>query len=205
MLNKNLILVLLILFFSGSMFADVPPAIKEMRIDIDLAFTPREDFDDYRFFLAAGRELEEITIKKDVPVIINSENRGGSHRYATFIAIAKTSLKGVASLSEDEQEKINVSILKKENEGFISLIKHTFSEDIPIGERANKIYPIYEIKREANLPKAFEGQGISRKISDEEEAIMTFAKYENATIIGGILIALAIIFAGIFMIRKTKK
>lgn len=205
MLNKNLILVLLILIFSVVLFADVPPARNEMRIDIDLAFTPREDFDDYRFFLTAGRELEEITIKKDVPVIIDSKNRGGSHRYATLIAIPKTSLKGVTKLSDDEQEKLNVSILKKESEGFISLIKHTFSEDIPIGERANKIYPVYEIRREANLPKAFEGQGISRKISDEEEAIMTFAKYEKATIVGGILIALAVIFVGIFIIRKPKK
>ena len=193
------------MLFSSAIFADVPPPRNEMRIDIDLAFTPREDFDDYRFFLASGRELEEITIKKDVPVIINSENRGGSNRYATLIAIPKTSLKGSAKLSDDEQQKINVSILKKESDGFISLIKHTFSEDIPIGERVNKKYPTYEIKREGKLPKAFEGQGVSRKLNDEEEAIITFAKYEKATIIGGVLLTLAVLFGGVFLFRRSRK
>lgn len=205
MLNKNLIWLVFAVLFTMSVFADVPPARNEMRIDIDLAFTPREDFDDYRFFLASGRNLEEITIKKDVPVIINGENRRGENRYAALIAIPKTSLKGVTELSDDEQEKINVSILKKESDGFITLLRHHFSEDIPIGERVNKVYPVYEIKREANLPKAFEGQGISRKISDEEEAIITSAKYEKATIIGGVLLTLAVLLIGLFLFRRSRK
>jgi hypothetical protein len=205
MLNKNLVLMLFVVLFSLSVFADVPPPRNEMRIDIDLSFTPREDFDDYRFFLASGRNLEEITIKKDVPVIINGENRRGENRYAALIAIPKTNLKDVAKLSDDEQEKINVSILKKESTGFITILRHQFSEDIPIGERVNKIYPVYEIKREANLPKAFEGQGISRKLDDEEEAIITSAKYEKATIIGGILLTLAVLFGGMFLFRRSRK
>ncbi len=205
MLNKNFTLMLFVALFSVCIFADVPPARNEMRIDIDLAFTPREDFDDYRFFLASGRELEEITIKKDVPVIINGENRRGENRYAALIAIPKTSLKGVAKLSDDEQEKINVSILKKESAGFITILRHQFSEDIPIGERVNKLYPVYEIKREANLPKAFEGQGISRKLDDKEEAIITSAKYENATIVGGVLLTLAVLVGGVFLFRRSRK
>jgi hypothetical protein len=187
------------------MYADVPPARNEMRINVDLAFTPRDDFADYRFFLASGSKLEEITLKKDVPVIINGENRGGSQRHTRLIAIPKASLQDKAKLTDDEQEKIIVSIYKKENNDYIELIKHSFQEDIPIGERVNKIYPVYEIRREANLPKAFEGQGISRKINDEEETIISFAKYQKATIIGGILITLAVIFVGIYMIRKRKK
>lgn len=205
MLNKYLVLLLFVALFSVGIFADVPPARNEMRIDIDLAFTPRDDFEDYRFFLASGRELEEITIKKDVPVTINSKNRGGVNRYAALIAIPKTSLKGVAELSADEQQKINVAIYKKENNEVISLIKHTFSEDIPIGERVSKIYPVYEIRREANVPKVFEGQGISKKISDEEETIITSAKYEEATITGGILMTLLSIFIGVFLFRKSWK
>jgi hypothetical protein len=204
MLNKKLTLMLFVALFSVVIIADVPPPRNEMRIDIDLAFTPREDFDDYRFFLAAGRELEEITIKKDVPVIINSGNRAGANRYATLIAIPKASLKGVAKLSDDEQEKINVSIYKKENNDYIELLKHSFQEDIPIGERVNKIYPVYEIRREANLPKAFEGQGISKKISDEEEAIISFAKYEKATIIGGSLLTLAVLVGGVYLFRRSR-
>jgi hypothetical protein len=204
MLNKYLVLMLFAVIFSLSVFADVPPPRNEMRVDIDLAFTPREDFDDYRFFVAAGRNLEEITIKKDVPVIINAENRGGSNRYATLIAIPKTSMKGVTKLPDEEQEKINVSIYKKENNGYVELLKHTFSEDIPIGERRDKKFPTYEIKREANLPKAFEGQGISKKISDEEEAIISFAKYEKATIIGGSLLTLAVLVGGVYLFRRSR-
>jgi hypothetical protein len=205
MLNKNLLLILLVLILSVVILADVPPARNEIRIDVDLAFTPRDDFADYRFFLASGNQLEEITLKKDVPSIIKGENRGGMLRRTILIAIPKAILQDKAKLSDDEQEKIVVSIYKKDNNNYIELLKHSFQEDIPIGERVDKIYPKYELKREGNLPKAFEGQGISKKTNEEEEETITFAKYEKATIIAGILMALAFVFVGTYIFRKTKK
>jgi hypothetical protein len=203
MLNKNLILILFALIFSVCIFADVPPARNEMRIFVDLAFTPRDDFADYRFFLAYGGGLNEIEVKKDVPIILEGSKHGGQLRTSYLIAVPKKELEGVDKMSDEQEQKIVVSVFGKDNKGYIELIKHTFQEDIPISERVNKIYPVYELKREGNLPKLFDGQGISKKISDEEESIITSAKYEEATITGGILMTLASIFIGVFLFRKS--
>jgi hypothetical protein len=186
-------------------FADVPPARNEMRIFVDLAFTPRDDFADYRFFIAYGGGLNEIEVKKDVPVILEGSKHGGQLRTSSLIAIPKKELEGVGKMSDEQEQKIVVSVIRRDNKGYIELIKHTFQEDIPIGERVNKIYPVYEIRREANLPKAFEGQGISKKINDEEEAIITFAKYEKATIIGGVFLTLAVLLLGVYLFRRSRK
>jgi hypothetical protein len=203
MLNKYLILILFVLIFSVCIFADVPPARNEMRIFVDLAFTPRDDFADYRFFLAYGGGLNEIEVKKDVPIILEGSKHGGQLRTSYLIAVPKKELEGVDKMSDEQEQKIVVSVFGKDNKGYIELIKHTFQEDIPISERVNKIYPVYELKREGNLPKLFDGQGISKKISDEEESIITSAKYEEATITGGILMTLASIFIGVFLFRKS--
>jgi hypothetical protein len=205
MLNKNLILLLFVLIFSVFIFADVPPARNEIRTDIDLAFTPRDDFADYRFFLAYGGGLNEIEVKKDVPVILEGSKHGGQLRYSSLIAIAKVDLEGIDKISDEQEQKIVVSVIKRDNKGYIELIKHTFQEDIPIGERVNKIYPVYELKREGNLPKLFEGQGISKKLNDEEEEIVKFAKYEKATIIAGILLTLAVLLGGVYLFRRSRK
>jgi hypothetical protein len=203
MLNKNLILILFALIFSVCIFADVPPARNEMRIFVDLAFTPRDDFADYRFFLAYGGGLNEIEVKKDVPVILEGTEHGGQLRYSSLIAIPKVDLEGIEKISDEQEQKIAVSVIRRDNKGYIELIKHTFQEDIPISERVSKIYPVYELKREGNLPKLFDGQGISKKISNEEALIITSAKYEEATIVGGVLLTLASIFIGVFLFRKS--
>jgi hypothetical protein len=203
MLNKYLVLILFVLIFSVCVFADVPPARNEMRILVDLAFTPRDDFADYRFFIAYGGGLNEIEVKKDVPVILEGSEHGGQLRTSFLIAIPKKELEGVDKISDEQEQKIVVSVFRKDNKGYIELIKHTFQEDIPIGERVNKIYPVYELKREGSLPKLFDGKGISKKVSNEEELIITSAKYQEATIIGGVLMTLVSIFIGVFLFRKS--
>jgi hypothetical protein len=203
MLNRKLSLILCLLLFTSFVCADIPPDRDEMMNVSDLQVKPTDEFADYRFFLLYGSDLEEITVKKDVPVIIEGDDRNGQRKYARFIALPKSVLQGDVKLTDDQERKLVDSIYKDENKDFIQLLEHRFKDYIKTDQRVNQTYPVYELRREGNLPKAVPMQPVSRKISDEEEAIITSAKYEKATIIGGILLTLAVLLIGVYLFRRA--
>jgi hypothetical protein len=205
MLNKKLTLILFIVLFSLSVFADVPPPSNEKRILIDLALTPRDDFADYRFFIAYGGGLEEISLKKDVKLLLEAAEHGGQQTHSYIIAIPKANLSGVDKLSEEQQMKYVIPVLKRTNDGYVELVKHVFREDVPKTDSADKKVVEIEVKRVDNLPKAFEGKGVTAKPSEQKLEINNSAGLGNATIIGGILITLAVLFGGVFLFRKSRK
>ncbi len=205
MLSKKLSLILCLLIVTSFVCADIPPDRDELMNVTDLSFTPRDDFAEFRFFLLYGSDLEEIKLKKDVPVIIEGNDRNGQRKYAQLIALPKSVLQGDGKISDEQELKTVNSIYNEENKDYVKLFNHNFKEIIKADQRVNKTVPVYELKREGNLPKAVEIYAVSRKISDEEEAVINNTSSSKATIIGGVLLTLAVLFGGVFLFRRSRK
>jgi hypothetical protein len=205
MLNKKLTLILFFVLFSIVANADVPPPSDQKRILNDLSITLRDDFADYRFFIAYGGGLEEIMPKKDVPLLLEANKHGGQQTHSFIVAIPKADLPESEKLSEELQQKLVLSVIGRKHAGYVELIQHTFREDVPKTEAADKKVAEIDIKRIDSLPKAVESKGVVAKQGDQKLEINNSAGLGNATIIGGILITLAVLFGGVFLFRKSRK
>jgi hypothetical protein len=205
MLSKNLILLLFVALFSIITNADVPPPSDQKRMMNDLSVTLRDDFADYRFFIAYGGGLQEIMPKKDVPLVLEGNSHGGQQTYSFIVAIPKADLPDSKNLSEEVQQKFVVKVIGRKNAGYVQLVQHTFHEDVPKTESADKKVVEIEVKRIDNLPKAFDSKGGIVKQSDQKLEINNASTAGIATIIGGVLLTLAVLLSGLFFFRRSRK
>lgn len=200
---KNLIIIFSLLLISTfSLKADVPPDDGYVRVRINLVTETQEDLTDYRFFIDFNGDLREVDVKSKGRSEISPMGGGARYSSGTFFAIPKKSLKDFEEkISGEQAGKLSRLISTKEIEGVVELAQHSFSRDVPKGEKAPEIY--YVIKREANTLKA-------ERISDEKpkanpSASTVLSTSRASYIIAGILIALAVFATGIFAFRKASK
>lgn len=202
MIKQLIFIFLLPLIFTVSLKADVAPDDGYERVSLNLVTETNEDLWDYRFFLDFYGDLREVEIKgkgrREIPPM------GGGARYSSgaLLAIPKINLKEFdGKFSADQAEKLSRLIKNKEIEGIVELAKHRFSRDVPKGENPAEVY--YVIKREENTLKA-------EKIGEEEpKSVLSgqsvLSNSRLSFVIGGILITLAVLAAGIFAFRKAAK
>jgi hypothetical protein len=197
-MNKIRRLMPIILIFNIFTYADVPPETGKNRVGINLITETNEDFADFRFFLDFYGDLREVEIKSRGRSEIAP--MGGGARYASgaLLAIPKTNLRDFeGDLSTDRIEVLSRAIKNKKIEGVVELIKHRFSMDVPKGKKPPEVF--YELKRSA------EGITAERVTKPSKSVDSTASNSRISYVVGGILISLAIMLAGIFAFRKAAK
>ena len=202
MIKKLLIIFSFLLISTFSSKADVPPDAGYVRVRINLVTETKEDLTDYRFFLDFYGDLREVEVKSygrsEIPPM------GGGARYSsgTLLAIPKKSLKDFEEkLSGEQSNNLSRSIKNKEIEGVVELAKHSFSRDVPKGEKLAEVY--YVIKREENTLKA---ERITEEKPKSNPSAQSFLSTSRVSyVIAGILITLAVFVTGIFAFRKASK
>jgi hypothetical protein len=203
MIAKLLGLILpLILLFTFLVKADVPPENGYVRVSIDLVTETEEDLSDYRFFLDFYGDLREVAVKSKGRAVIPSMGGGARYSSGTFLAIPKKNLKGYGGeLSTDQLHELSQLIKAKKIEGVVELARHRFSADIPKDEKPAEVY--YILKRDGETLKA---EKISKEQPKTSSNLQTVSASSRIGLIaGGILITLAVVFAGVFAFRKVSK
>jgi len=185
-----------ILLFTFLAKADVPPPAGQVRSEIDLVTETTEELSDYRFFLDFYGDLREVEIKSKGRTEIPPMGGGARYGSGTLLAIPKSSLSAFeGKLSNEQAEKLSSAIKNKEIAGVVELVKHRFIMDVPRGDKPPEVF--YVITREEDTLKA------ERLAKEAPPSI--FANSRTGLIVGGILISLAVLCAGIFAFRKAAK
>ncbi len=197
--------------FFASAFADVPPDPGQKRVVLSIIVETVDDLADYRFFLKNGFDLKEYTLKKGEKVTISSMGGGALYRNGKFFAVPKKALTGMSE--EPSGEKLNPmqkAIADGSVPGTIELIDHSFIRDVPTAEAANWKDPLYRLEKDdekgikavlvsGGQPKN-KTAGATNPYSAGEPKTPAFW----ATVAGGSLLTLALIFFGVFALRRSK-
>ena len=201
MIKKNLAFIIpFILLFTFLAKADVPPDKGYVRVRLNLVTETTEDLSDYRFFLDFYGDLREVEIKSKGRTEIPPMGGGARYSSGTFLAIPKKSLTALGEKTKREElANLSKQIKKKEIEGVVELATHRFIADIPAGEQPAETY--YVIKHEEKTLKAEQITNEKPKSSSSQPLISSGA--QTGYVVGGVLMTLAVLFAGIFAFRKA--
>lgn len=203
MSKKNAVLLLpFVLLFTFCVKADVPPDAGMVRVSMNLITETGDDLSDHRFFLDFYGDLKEVEIKNKGRTSIAPMGGGARYGSGTLLAIPKKSLSGFEGvMSADQLKELSGAINKKEITGVVELASHRFSADVPAGQKPAEVH--YLLVRDGDSLKA-------EKITEEkpksnESAQSAFSTSRTGLVVGGVLLSLAVLFAGIFAFRKVSK
>ncbi|MBK6750039.1 MAG: hypothetical protein KA956_11090 [Pyrinomonadaceae bacterium] len=208
---QPLVIVLVICAFFASAFADVPPDPGYNRVSLSIIVEPAEDLADYRFFLKNGFDLKEYTLKKGEKVTISLMGGGALYRNGTFLAVPKKALAGMnEEPSGDRLNPMQKAIADGTVPGTIKLIDHSFVRDVPTAEASKWKDPFYRIEKDGD--SGIKAVLVSGGQAESKTAGTTDPYYSNepktpafwATVVGGSLLTLALIFFGVFVLRRSK-
>lgn len=195
----------------ASVFADVPPEPGRKRVVLSIIVEPAEDFADYRFFLKNGFDLKEYSLKKGEKVTMSSMGGGALYRNGKFLAVPKKALAGMSETPSTEKlNPMQKAIADGTVPGTIELVDHSFIRDVPTAEAANWKDPLYRLEKDGE--KGVKAVLVSGGQAESKTAGTTnpYASGEPktpafwATVAGGSLLTLALIFFGVFALRRSK-
>lgn len=202
------VFVLLYLSFVFALVAkaDIPPDPGYRRVYTDLVVTAQDDFPEYRFFFETMRGVEEISLKKGEVGTITYKGGGAAGSGGTLIAIPKASLKQYGEkLSSTDLDALKSAIGEMKITG-IELLSHTFTHDV-FRLESDPPAEAYQLKRTSSagisavrvsLPAAADGTG-----AGVTGITKTISSFGVATIVGGLLLSLAIIFLGLWAVLRS--
>lgn len=208
---QPLVIVVVICAFFAAAFADVPPDPGFTRVSLSIIVEPAEDLTDYRFFLKIGFDLKEYTLKKGEKVTISSMGGGALYRNGTFLAVPKKALAGMSEEpAGDRLNPMQNAIVDGTVPGTIKLIDHSFVRDVPKAEASKWKSPFYRIEKDGD--NGIKAVLVSGGQAESKTAGTTDPYYSNepkttafwATVVGGSLLTLALIFFGVFVLRRSK-
>lgn len=191
----------------GLAMADAAPEPGYTRVAAPLNIKPEADFSEYRFFLNSPTVIEEITLTKGNTTTISADGRGGVMKYTTLIAIPKTSLADYAApVAEDKLGALKTAVNDKKIEGVIQLTSHNFDSYVKKRESRKFAAPLYVLKphvekkiEAVETKPATSGKTRSEVTTDEEKGS------NLAMIVAGGLMSLALVFGGVWFIRRQKR
>lgn len=212
MKKMQLFVVLFLVFaFSTAAVADMPPEPGQKRVSLSIIVEPADDFPEYRFFLKNGFDLKEYTLKKGEKVTISSMGGGALYRNGKFLAVPKTALAGLSEESSgSDLGPMQKAIADGKIQGTITLIDHGFVRDVPAAEAKNWKDPLYRLEKDGE--KGVKAVLVSGAQAESKTSGSTGTYYSNepktpafwATVAGGSLLTLALIFLGVYVLRRSK-
>ncbi len=194
-----------------AVYADVPPDKGYKRITQKLVIEPKDDFSDYRFFIKVGADLREYVLKKDQLTTVESLGGGAWYRSGRFLAVPKKELAGLSETATDQRlNPLQQAIYDGKVAGTITLVEHSFIRDVPIAEAAGAKDAVYWLEKDAE--KGIKATPVSGGQSSNKAGHTQGSYYSSepkttefwATVVGGILLTLAFICVGVFVVRRSK-
>ncbi len=203
--------VCVILFAAVAIIADVPPDPGYKRVSLSIIVEPMDDLSDYRFFLKSGFDVREYNLKKGEKITISSIGGGALYRNGKLLAVPKASLAGLDETpSSDRLNPMQKAIADGTVPGTITLIEHSFSRDVRASEAKGLKDPQYRLEKDGE--KGVKAVLVSGGNVENKSAGTTDPYYSTepkppafwATVAGGSLLTLAMIFFGVYALRRTK-
>ena len=214
-LQPLVILLVVGAFLASAMaaFADVPPEPGYQRVSLSIIVEPTDDFANYRFFLKSGFDLKEYTLKKGEKVTMSSMGGGALYRNGKFLAVPKKALVGLsetAPASGNDLNPMQKAIADGSVPGTINLIDHSFIRDVPKADAKNWKDPLYRLEKDGE--KGIKAVLVPGEKVETKAAGTTDSYYPSepktpafwASVVGGSLLTLSLIFFGVFALRRSK-
>jgi hypothetical protein len=200
--QKVLAALVIMLGFSTSVFADVPPDPGYVRQSANLVLETDADLSGYRFFLESPMKVEEIKIAAGASTIVDASGRVGAMRFGRLFAIASRDLEPFKDrLSEEEFRE---ALKGKKLFAATQLLSHNFQTTIPEG--ANWQDPGYLIEKDSDTGlKARLIAGGAHKVSFGITTVSRSWNPAGVAIIAGILLMCGITILGIWYFRRSSK
>ncbi len=183
--------------------ADLAPAPGYSYVTVGLRIEAADDFPEYRFFLVSPADVEEFFVKKDQSAGFGEGRVGGVRRFATLIAVPKSSFPiAEDKLTAEDKKELERSISGLKIAGAIKLASHNFRGDVPYWETGDTFTAVYRIERDgaAGLKATLLNAGIS-----EDAGLVPPARILLPFIAAGTLLSLAVIALGIWLFRRSRR
>lgn len=208
MLNKRILGTLfLVMSMAGLAMADAAPEPGYTRVAVPLNIKPEADFGEYRFFLNSPTVIEEIALTNGTTTTISADGRGGVMKYTQLVAIPKASLADFAApITEDKLKTLHDAIGDKKIEGLILLTSHSFDSYMKKRESKKFMAPVFVLK--AHAEKKIEAVETKQTPANKTRSEVTGEDDKGsslAMIIGGGLMSLALVFGGVWFMRRQKQ
>ena len=194
--------LVIMLGFSTTVFADVPPDPGYVRQSANLVLESSEDLTGYRFFLESPMKVEEIKIAKGTPTVIDASGRAGAMRFGRLFAVPFREVEQFADrLIEEEFRK---ALTEKKLFTATQLLSHNFQTTIPEG--ADWQDPAYRIEKDGETGlKARLIAGGAQKVSFGITTVSRSWNPAGIAIIAGFLLMCGIAILGIWYFRRSSK
>ena len=194
--------LVIMLGFSTSVFADVPPEPGYVRQSVNLVLETDADLSGYRFFLESPMKVEEIKIAASAPTIVDGSVRAGAMRFGRLFAIASRDVEQFKDrLSEEEFRE---ALKEKKLFTATQLLSHNFQTTIPDG--ADWQDPVYRIEKDGETGlRAVQISGGAHKVSFGITTVSRSWNPAGVALIAGILLMSGITILGIWYFRRSPK
>ena len=207
----TLLAVCVFLAAAAAVLADVPPDPGYKRVSLSIIVEAADDLSDYRFFLKSGFDLKEYTLKKGEKVTMSSMGGGALYRNGKLLAVPKASLAGLDETpSGDRLNPMQKAIADGTVPGTITLIEHAFTRDVRAAEAKDLKDPEYRLEKDgekgvkAVLVTGGTGKNMTGGTTDPYYSTDPKPPAFWATVAGGSLLTLAMIFFGVYVLRRTR-
>ena len=196
-----------VLLCSCVVFGDVAPDPGFKRVSMKLIVETKEDFDDFRFFIKSGADLQELTVKPNSPASVSPLGGGGYYSAGKLLAVPKKSLAGLseAAVGDRKLSELQEAIYDGKVDGMIDLVNHSFSREISETEAGNISDVVYRIDRspQIGLRAVYVSGGVNPKAADAPQSSgRLFWQSAGAAIVAGIFLAFGITILGVVYFRK---
>jgi hypothetical protein len=197
-----------VLFTAGR--ADVPPEPGHSRISAPLTIQTDQDLSDYRFFIESPMRLEEITIQKGDPTVIDPEGRAGAGRIVTLWAVPRKSITDESAFTDPSKLPGTDEALRDGRiVGSIKLLTHSFQTTVSDEERSAWENPVYRVTRDdAKGLVANRTGGQITKAGQNAPASATTKSSDRSlqiALAGGVVFLLAAVCLGLWFLRRASK
>lgn len=202
------LLVLAALVSAGR--ADFAPDPGYSSISAPLTIQTDEDLSDYRFFIESPMRLEEISIQKGNPTVVDPEGRAGAGRIVTLWAVPRKSIADESAFTDAAKLPDTDAALRDGRiAGAIKLLSHSFQTTVSDEEKSVWENPVYRVTRDdAKGLIANRTGGQTTKAGQNVPASGATKSSERSlqiALAGGVVFLLAAVGLGLWFLRRASK
>ena len=127
--------------------ADLPPDVGYILQSVSVTIQTQEDLSDYRFFIESPMRIEEISIEKGKPTVVNSDGRVGAARVGALWAIPRKDIGSDFDFSSTEKLQGLRQALDQGQYHAMKIITLDFRAAIREADKEDWQDPVYQLNK----------------------------------------------------------
>jgi len=187
--------------------ADVPPDVGYTFQSVSVTIQTQDDLSDYRFFIESPMRIEEISIEKGKPTVIDGDGRVGAARVGTLWAIPREDIGSDFDFSSTERLQSLRQALDQGQYHAIKIITLDFRAAIRQADKTDWQDPVYQLNRNPDGIAASLVAGSALKNANRGPQLYSTepkgALFWTAVFVGG-LTTLLFIALGALALRRSR-